>query len=129
MYYGADDPVQGAVQAHQENGNPPTYTRTDPHSPCLTRASSPTNSLSSTNTIINPPPQLADEPIPSLDILGQPLPFPQESDIVRTLLQLNEEGEGLTNEVLLEWALDVLCSLEDWKWLWNPEPATTHCYP
>ena len=27
--------------------------------------------------------------------------------------------------VLLEWALDVLHSLEDWRWLWSLEPATT----
>ena len=41
------------------------------------------------------------------------------------LCQLNEAGEGLTDEVLLEWALDMLCSPEDWRWLWSPEPATT----
>ena len=40
-----------------------------------------------------------------------------------TLCQLNEAGEGLTDEVLLEWALDVLRSPEDWRWLWSPEPA------
>ena len=40
------------------------------------------------------------------------------------LLQLNKVGEGLANEVLLESALDVLCSPENWRWLWNPEPAT-----
>ena len=53
------------------------------------------------------------------------LPFPQENDIVATLCWLNEAGEGLADEVLLEWALDVLRSPEDWRWLWSPEPATT----
>ena len=38
---------------------------------------------------------------------------------------LNKAGEGLANKVLLEWALDMLCSLEDWRWLWSLEPATT----
>ena len=37
----------------------------------------------------------------------------------------NEAREGLANEVLLEWALDMLCSTEDWRWLWSLEPATT----
>ena len=41
------------------------------------------------------------------------------------LCQLNEAGEGLADKVLLEWALDVLCSPEDWRWLWSPEQATT----
>ena len=41
------------------------------------------------------------------------------------LHQLNEAGEGLANKVLLEWALDVLRSPEDWRWLWSPEPAAT----
>ena len=50
-------------------------------------------------------------------------PFPQGNDIVTTLCRLNEAGEGLTDEVLLEWALDILCSLEDWRWLWSLEPA------
>ena len=58
-YYGTNDPVEGAVQTGQENGTPPTYSRTDPHSPRPARASSPTKSLSSTNTAINPPPQMA----------------------------------------------------------------------
>ena len=53
------------------------------------------------------------------------LPFPQGNNIVATLHWLNKAGEGLTNEALLEWALDVLCSLEDWRWLWSWEPATT----
>ena len=42
-----------------------------------------------------------------------------------TLCQLNEVGEGLADEVLLEWALDVLRFPEDWRWLWSPEPAAT----
>ena len=41
------------------------------------------------------------------------------------LCWLNRAGEGLANEVLLEWALDMLHSLQDWRWLWSPEPATT----
>ena len=41
------------------------------------------------------------------------------------LCWLNESGEGLSNKVLLEWVLDLLHSLEDWRWLWSPEPATT----
>ena len=40
------------------------------------------------------------------------------------LCQLNKAGEGLADEVLLEWALDMLCSPEDWRWLWSPEQAT-----
>ena len=55
-YYGTNAPVEGAVQTGQENGNPPTYARTDPHSPHPARASSPTDSLSSTNTAVNPLP-------------------------------------------------------------------------
>ena len=31
----------------------------------------------------------------------------------------------MADKVLLEWALDMLHSLEDWRWLWSPEPATT----
>ena len=42
-----------------------------------------------------------------------------------TLHQLNEAGEGLADEVLLEWALNVLCSLEDWRWLWSLEAPST----
>ena len=38
---------------------------------------------------------------------------------------LNKAGEGLADKVLLEWALDVLCSPEDWRWLWSPGQATT----
>ena len=41
------------------------------------------------------------------------------------LHRLNEAGEGLADKVLLEWALDMLCSLEDWRWLWSPEATPT----
>ena len=53
------------------------------------------------------------------------LPFPQGNNIIMTLHWLNEAGGGLSNKVLLEWALDVLCSPEDWRWLWSLEQATT----
>ena len=66
-----------------------------------------------------------DKPIPFLATLEQHLLFPQENDIVVTLHQLNKAREELAEKVLLEWALDVLHSLEDWRWLWNPELATT----
>ena len=70
-------------------------------------------------------PSWPDEPTQSLAVPGPRLSFPQENDIVVTLRQLNEAGEGFANEVLLEWALDVLRSLENWRWLWSPEPTTT----
>ena len=70
-------------------------------------------------------PNWPDEPTPSLIVSGPRLPFPQENDIVAMLCRLNEAGEGLADEVLLEWALDVLCSPEDWRWLWSLGPATT----
>ena len=38
---------------------------------------------------------------------------------------LNKAGEGLANKVLLEWALDMLRSPEDWRWLWSPEATPT----
>ena len=62
----------------------------------------------------------------TLSLTNQELhpPFPQGNDIIVTLLQLNEAGEGLTDEVLLEWALDMLHSPENWRWLWSLEPAT-----
>ena len=69
-------------------------------------------------------PRWPDEPTPSLAI-PEPPPFPQGNNIVATLRQLNAAGEGLTGEVLLEWALDMLCSPEDWRWLWSLEPTTT----
>ena len=69
-------------------------------------------------------PRWPDELIPSPITLELP-PFPQGNDISTTLLRLNKVGEGLTNEALLEWALDMLCSPEDWRWFWSPEPVTT----
>ena len=59
-----------------------------------------------------PLPRWPNEPILSPVTLEQP-PFPQGNDIVVTLHQLNKTGEGLTDKVLLEWALDMLCSPED----------------
>ena len=70
-------------------------------------------------------PNWLDKPTHSSTTLELHLPFPQGNDIVATLRWLNEAGEGLADEVLLEWALDMLRSLEDWRWLWSPEPATT----
>ena len=70
-------------------------------------------------------PNWPDEPTRSLVVSEPRLPFPQENNIVATLCRLNKAGEGLANEVLLEWALDVLRSPEDWRWLWSPEPAAT----
>ena len=67
-------------------------------------------------------PSWPDKPTPSLITL-EPPPFPQGNNIVATLCQLNEAREGLTDEVLLEWALDMLCSPKDWRWLWSLEPA------
>ena len=75
--------------------------------------------------LLIPSPNWLNEPTPSLITQGSHLPFPQENDIIATLHQLNEAREGLADEVLLEWALDMLCSLEDWRWLWNLEPVTT----
>ena len=71
------------------------------------------------------PPSWLDKATPSLVTQGLHLPFPQENDIIMMLCWLNEAGEGLANEILLEWALDMLHSLEDWRWLWSLEPATT----
>ena len=70
-------------------------------------------------------PNWPNEPTSSLIALELPLPCPQGNNIVMTLCQLNTAREGLTDKVLLEWALDVLCSPEDWRWLWSLEPATT----
>ena len=123
MYYGTNGPVQGTVQTGQENGGLPTYTRTDPHSLCPARASSPTKSLSSTNTAINPPPQMAQRTNPFPCCSGA-TPLSTREQYHRNYW-LNEAGEGLTDEALLEWALDVLHSPEDWRWLWSPGPATT----
>ena len=69
-------------------------------------------------------PNWPNKPTYSLAILGPHLSFPPENDIIVTLCWLNKAGEGLANKVLLEWALDVLRSPEDWRWLWSLEPAT-----
>ena len=74
---------------------------------------------------LTPLPSWPDKPTFSLITQEQHLPFPQGNNIVAMLHQLNKAGEGLADEVLLEWALDVLCSLEDWRWLWSLEPVTT----
>ena len=60
-----------------------------------------------------PFPNWPTEPTPSLITLEPHLSFPQENNIVVMLCQLNEAREGLANEVLLEWALDMLHSPED----------------
>ena len=70
-------------------------------------------------------PSWPDKPTRSLTVLGPHLPFPQENNIVATLCWLNEAGEGLADKGLLEWALDMLRSPEDWRWLWSLEPAAT----
>ena len=57
-YYRPNDTVEGTVQEEEEDRGPP-LPRVEPHSPCPTRASSPTDSISSTNTTVNPLPQLA----------------------------------------------------------------------
>ena len=70
------------------------------------------------------PPRFPNEPTPSI-ATPEPPSFPQGNNIVTTLHQLNTAGKGMTDKVLLEWALDVLCSPEDWRWLWSPEPTIT----
>ena len=75
--------------------------------------------------LLTPFPSWLNKPTLSLTAQGLHLPFSQGNDIIATLHRLNEAGEGLANEVLLEWALDMLRSLEDWRWLWSLEPATT----
>ena len=57
-YYCPDDTVEGAVQEEEEDLRP-LPSLVNPRSPRPTRASLPTESLSSTNTAVNPPPQLA----------------------------------------------------------------------
>ena len=57
-YYHPDDPVERAVQEEEEDRGPPPP-RIKPRSPHPTRASLPTDSVSSTDTAVNPPPQLA----------------------------------------------------------------------
>ena len=56
--------------------------------------------------------------------LAEQTPFPLRSVTGGTLLQLREVGLKLTEEELRQWALDVLLSPEDWKWLWeSPVPV------
>ena len=57
IYYHPDDTVEGAVQ--EEEDRRPSLPLAEPRSPRPTRASSPTELVSSTNTVINPLPQLA----------------------------------------------------------------------
>ena len=57
-YYHPDDAVEGAVQEKEEDCRL-LPSLADPCSPRPARASSPTESLSSTDTAVNPPPQLA----------------------------------------------------------------------
>ena len=57
-HYHPNDTVEGTVQEEEEDCGPP-LPHIKPRSPCLTRASSPTNSMSSTDTVVNPLPQLA----------------------------------------------------------------------
>ena len=56
-YYCPDDAVEGAIQEEENRRSPLPLIK--PCSPCPTRASSPTNSISSTDTAVNPLPQLA----------------------------------------------------------------------
>ena len=56
-YYGSDQVEEEVPQ--QPEGRIPQPRTTDPHSPRPARHSSPTDSLSSTDTVINPIPQLA----------------------------------------------------------------------
>ena len=57
-YYSPDDPVEGIVQEEEEDRGPPLPC-VEPRSPHPTRASSPTDLVSSTDTAVNPSPQLA----------------------------------------------------------------------
>ena len=56
-YYHPDDVVEGTVQEEEDHRSPPPLA--EPRSPRPTRASSPTDSVSSTDTAVNPLPQLA----------------------------------------------------------------------
>ena len=82
-YYGSDQMVEEIPQ-HPENGilQPGAA---DPHSPRPTRDSSPTDSLSLTDTAVNPLPQLAQHTNLSLDALEPHPAFPQGNDIVTML--------------------------------------------
>ena len=57
-YYCPNDAVEGTVQEEEEDHRPP-LPLVEPCSPRPTRASSPIDSLSSTDTTVNPLPQLA----------------------------------------------------------------------
>ena len=61
-YYCPDDPVEGAVQEKEVHG--PAIRCEEPWSPHPTWASSPTDSLSSTDTAVNPLLQLARQTLP-----------------------------------------------------------------
>ena len=61
-YYRPDDTVEGTVQEEEDHRPPPPLT--EPHSPRPTWASSPTDSVSSTDTAVNPLPQLAHQTNP-----------------------------------------------------------------
>ena len=56
-YYRPDDAVEGAIQEEENHRSP--LPLVEPRSPRPTRASSPTDSISSTDTAVNPLPQLA----------------------------------------------------------------------
>ena len=57
--------------------------------------------------------------------LADRTPFPHGNATEGTLLRLREVGLELTEEELQRWALDVLLSPEDWRWLWELAPALT----
>ena len=63
-YYRPNDAVEGTVQEGEDHG--PPLPLIEPRSPRPTRASSSTDSMSSTNTAVNPLPQLArqTDPLP-----------------------------------------------------------------
>ena len=95
-YYRPNDVVEGAVQ--EEEDHRPPLPLVEPHSPHPTRASSPTDSISSTDTAVNPLPQLAHHtnPFP----LADQTPFPLRSVTEGMLLQLKGAGLELTEEEL-----------------------------
>ena len=74
-HYCPNDTVEGIVQ--EEEDRRPPLPPTEPRSPCPTRASSPTDSLSSTDTAVNPLPQLAHHTNPFPPCRSNPL-SPQE---------------------------------------------------
>ena len=102
---------------------PPPGLIPGPHAPSkLPLLLTPSHPLTLQSTLL---PSWPDEPTPSHVAQELYLPFPQENNIVATVYQLNKAGEGLTNKVLLEWALDMLCSLEDWCY----DPFSSSLYP